>query len=118
MITVEYPGPKYGPEYAKGKHEFRTYEEFARWYSQIKGLDICVGAALSILAERGSLSTGKVEGHSDFFIQDYGERMELRTRTGVIKWKGGGYSNSNDLRVGIEFARELDKLAQRREIAT
>ena len=118
MITVDYSGPNYGPEYAKGEHKFPNLQEFAHWYAQIKRPGISLGAALCVLAERGYLSTSKIEVHSDFFIRGYEERMELEARTGIIKWKGGGYTYINDLRVGIEFAREVDKLAQRKEIAT
>ena len=110
MITADYSGPKYGPEYAKGQHEFTSHEEFERWYSRIKRPGINVGAALCILAERGSLSTGKVEAHSDFFIKDYSVRMELEERTGVIKWKGGGHQPSNAPGAARACAKELDML--------
>ena len=106
------------PKYARGEHEFASFEEFARWYAQIKRRPLSVCGALSALAERGSIRTGTIDADSDFCIKEYSVRKELEGRTGAIKWSGGGYRYNNDPQAAIAYAKELDSLAQRREITS
>ena len=114
MITVDYSGPKYGPEYAKGRHQFTSFEEFARWYAHIKRPGISVGAVLCKLAEHGSLRTGKVDAESAFFA---GYPMkELAREVGVLKRSVGGDSPSKDLGVALEYAKRLDVLSKGVEV--
>ena len=105
MITVKCTAPKR----LKGRYEFRTYEEFARWLGKTRLSR--VSNALVAVAERGRFGA-QVYGR-DFDItgppRGYAAK-ELARQVGVIRVRGGGDVYSKDPERAVEFARHLDRV--------
>ena len=110
------------PERLRGEYELAGHEDFALWViANIRGGKTKVGAMLGSLSGKGELITTNlvcdIHATSDFFIKDYFALRDLKLRTGVTKAKVGGMPYTNDPEAAINFAKELDKLAQKQVVA-
>ena len=111
MINVRCLSPKR----AEGNHEFRWFEDFARWVITYTREGKNVGPMCLGLAEKRSWEIGKVgfsiEATSDIGF-DYFTLRDLAEKVGVLKTK---YNRRDpykrDPAVGLQFAMELDKLS-------
>ena len=111
MISVECLAPKR----AVGEHQFEGFVDFASWVIDHTREGKNVGPMCLALAERGLLNptkTGFSIKASSNVTFDYSTLRDLAERVGVLKIGSVGKNPyRRDPAVGLEFARELEKLA-------
>ena len=111
MIKVKCLAPKR----AAGEHEFHGFVPFAIWVIRHTREGKNIGPMCLGLAEHAFLNPSKygfsLEASSNVTF-DYFTLRDLAEKVGVVKMGSVGKdSYRRDPEVGLEFARELDKLA-------
>lgn len=101
------------PKYAKGEHQFATFQDFLSWLTRIKSLPrSSIGALIYGLAKDGFL--GLHTGHYAIDVvsesYDYFLVGDLASRIGLLKTRWGSDYFSKKPEVALRFANELDKL--------